>query len=127
MRTIVVGRSGHADAALADSGVAPRHLELTETEDGRWYAVAVALDPAGAPLVLKKTAAGEDGRWAPLRQDFVAAEDRLRLGAQAEWTVAGLIALAAANAEGADGRRGDLQSGRVERDPETGEIVRRAE
>jgi len=126
MRTIVVGRSPHADATLADAGVALRHLELTEIEDGRWYAVdAAGPDADDAPQTLLRAAGAE--RWTPLRQNFVAPEDLLRLGPHAEWTVAALIAKAAARAEGVDGRRGNLQTGRVERDPATGEIVRRAE
>lgn len=126
MRTFVIGRSAHADAPLAEPGVARRHLELTESDDGRWYAV----DAAGPDRVGEAQTWRWDepaGAWAPLRQDFVATDDRLRLGVSAEWRVSALIATAERRrAAEADGRE-DGRTGRVERDPATGEIVRRAE
>jgi hypothetical protein len=75
---------------------------------------------------------GGDGAWAPLRQAFVAADEPLRLG-EHECTAAGLAAAARPDrddaargpAPGVGGGERPRPRGRVERDPVTGEIVRR--
>lgn len=138
MRTFVIGRSTYADIVLADETVAPRHAELVLSEDGRAFLTDCAM-PGGT----WRRANGEPGPtgWVPLRQDFVAAETSLRLGAY-QCTGADLIRLAQARAdsptanghgEGGNGRDGGTEQadddrpagGRVERDPDTGEIIRK--
>ena len=135
MRTLVIGRSPFADVVIAEASVAPHHAELTVTDDGRLYMVDCAA-AAGAWRQRAPRMDGED-RWEPLRQDFVAADEPLRLG-DYRCTAAGLLrsardaparsgatpAMAAAEASPADGGRQPLR-GRVERDARTGEIVRR--
>ncbi len=115
--------------------MAPHHAELTVTDDGRLYMVDCAA-AAGAWRQRAPRMDGED-RWQPLRQDFVAADEPLRLG-DYRCTATSLLrsardaparsgatpAMAAAEASPADGGRQPLR-GRVERDARTGEIVRR--
>lgn len=135
MRTLVLGRSPFADVVIAEGSLAPHHAELTITDDGRLYLV----DCAAKGGTWRQSAARGDGQdhWLPLRQDFVAADEPLRLG-DYRCTAAGLLraargapprpggtaAMAAAEASLADGGRQPLR-GRVERDALTGEIVRR--
>lgn len=135
MRTLVLGRSPFADVVVAEASVAPHHAELTMTDDGRLYLI----DCASKAGTWRQGAARSDGQdhWLPLRQDFVAADEPLRLG-DYRCTAAGLLrvardaparpggtaAMAAAEAQPGDGGRQPLR-GRVERDALTGEIVRR--
>lgn len=135
MRTLVLGRSPFADVIIAEASVAPHHAEITVTDDGRLYLVDCAA-AAGTWRQATARPAGEP-RWLPLRQDFVAADEPLRLG-DYSCTAASLLraardaparpgatpAMAAAEASPADGGRQPLR-GRVERDALTGEIVRR--
>jgi hypothetical protein len=135
VRTLVLGRSPFADVVVAEASVAPHHAELTITDDGRLYLV----DCASKAGTWRQGAARGDGQdhWLALRQDFVAADEPLRLG-DYRCTAAGLLrvardaparagetaAMAAAQAQPGDGGRQPLR-GRVERDALTGEIVRR--
>lgn len=135
MRTLVLGRSPFADVVIAEASVAPHHAEITVTDDGRLYLVDCAA-AAGTWRQATARPAGEP-RWLPLRQDFVAADEPLRLG-DYRCTAASLLraardapartgatpAMAPAEASPADGGRQPLR-GRVERDALTGEIVRR--
>lgn len=135
MRTLVLGRSPFADVVVAEASVAPHHAELTVTDDGRLYLV----DCAAKAGTWRQGAARTDGQdhWLPLRQDFVAGDEPLRLGdyrctaaqllraaRDAPGRPGGTAAMAAAEASPAEGGRQPLR-GRVERDALTGEIVRR--
>ncbi len=132
LRTLVIGRSPFADVVIAHASVAPHHAELVVTDDGRLYLTDCATEGgtwrhAESP----DDAAGE--RWLRVRQSFVRASEALRLG-EHRCTVAELVR--AAQASGAGGTRSGMHGerfeayrrrlrGRVERDPVTGEIVRR--
>ena len=118
-RSFVIGRSPYADVVLAAPGVARRHAELVATGDGRYH-----LTDCGSEGGTWRQA-GETGAWEPVRQAFVALDEPLRLGDRLA-------------ADGGAGRGGGGKGrwrhdgvaeapepvrGRVERDPETGEIV----
>lgn len=118
---------------IADASVAPHHAELVVTEDGRLHLT----DCASASGTWREVAPkeGEAGAgWQAVRQAFVRPEEALRLGDH-RCTARELLREATARAggtasgqelpgEGGGGRAARLR-GRLERDPRTGEIVRR--
>lgn len=125
MRTLVIGRSPFADVVVADATVAPHHAELVLTGDERLH-----LTDCGTETGTWHE--GPDGDWQPVRQAFVGRTERLRLG-DFRCTAADLLRLAGERAQGGDidpdrfQERGSAQRlrGRLQRDPLTGEIVRR--
>ncbi|NNG02862.1 MAG: FHA domain-containing protein [Inquilinus sp.] len=131
-RSYVVGRSPYADVVLADGSVARRHAEIVVTGDGRLY-----LTDCGSEAGTWRLAEGSDDRWERVRQDFIGAEEPLRVG-EFRCTAATLLGDRldrSTEAQGGGrwrheglggGRRGggaEPPRGRVERDPETGEII----
>ena len=143
MRTYVIGRSPHADIVLADPTVARRHAELLSTDDGRLFLTDCASDSgswrqASHPPGKLPDAGAETGNseWLPLRQTFINANEPLRLG-DFHCNAAQLLQLANdtpdnGNARprnqdsfGARNQPGAMPRGSVERDPRTGEIIRR--
>jgi hypothetical protein len=135
MKTYVVGRSSYADIVLADASVARRHAELVVTRGGRHHLTDCA---SGAGTWRRRDADGGRMAWEPIRQSLVAPEESLRLGdytcrladllrqIEAEHGSAG----GAASGRWRPGLQGGGQDrerlrGRVERDPVTGEIVRK--
>jgi len=134
VKTLVIGRSPFADIVIADPTLAPHHAELVLTGDGRLYLTDCA-SPGGS----RRGRTGADGStvWEPIRQDFVEPDEALRLG-QHLCTAAALIKAARGDGadagvaasggsdrgEGGEGPRRGLR-GRLERDPQTGEVVRR--
>lgn len=126
MRTLLIGRSHAADIVIAEAGVAARHAELVLTDDGRHHLTDCA---SGAGTWRRPAATGAEGAWRPLRQGFVRLDDDVRFGGH-RCTVADLLATAgaAAPSEGGEAPGQDHHHrprGPVERDPVTGEIVRR--
>ena len=132
-RSFVIGRSPYADVVLADTGVARRHAELVATADGRFHQT----DCASETGTWRRADGSEKGAWKSVRQAFVAADEPLRLGDH-HCTIQSLLGdrLAPAEATGRGGVSGqgrwryegmgeaaEPPRGRVERDPETGEIV----
>ena len=130
-RSFVIGRSPYADVVLADTAVARRHAEIVVTADGRFHLT----DCASETGTWRR--AGQDGPWQAVRQAFVAVDEPLRLGDH-HCTIQSLIGdqLAPGGAPGRGGGAGkgrwrhegmgeavEPPRGRVERDPETGEIV----
>lgn len=133
MRTFTIGCSQYADIVIADESVERRHAEIVQTSDGRLHLT----DCVGATHRL-----GSDGSWDALRQAFVDPADRVRLG-RYEVTIEELVrpiapptgatdAQAAGNGDvttgDGGGGRGPARpgpDGPVERDPETGEIIRK--
>lgn len=124
----MLGRSPYADVVIADLSVEPHHAELVVTDDGRLHLTD------GATETGTWTQDGGADRWVRIRQTFVRPEQRLRLGDYA-CTAADLL-----RATGLQASRGIVPGiqelgprpsaptrlqGRVERDPVTGEIVRR--
>ncbi len=126
-RSFVIGRSPYADVVLADTSVARRHAEVVTTGDGRFHLTDCAA-PTGT---WRRANGGEDGKWEQIRQAFVAVDEPLRLGDHA-CTIQSLLGDRLDTEEGAGKGRwrhegmpeaADPPRGRVERDPETGEIV----
>lgn len=113
---------------IADASVAPHHAEIVITDDGRHYLTDCATESG-----TWRQGGGEADRWHPVRQAFVDPGEPLRLGDHA-CSAAELLRRAGqasgAEAPGAtsgDGRGAPSQRvrGLVERDPATGEIIRR--
>jgi hypothetical protein len=131
LRTLVIGRSPFADVVLADDSIAPHHAEIVVTATGRYH-----LTDCASPTGTWRSVPSADGgdRWQPVRQAFVRGDEPLRLGdyvctAEALVRAAGFGNRRPAGVSGeagavASGRRPPLH-GRLERDPATGEIVRR--
>lgn len=133
MKTLVVGRSPFADVVIADSSVAPHHAEIVVTDDDRLY-----LTDCGTSSGTWRQSGSQEGAtagsWSPVRQEFIGADEPLRLG-DYQCTAAELMhttrARAPSDAQGgqpawdrSENHRQRLR-GRLERDPATGEIVRR--
>jgi hypothetical protein len=127
MRTFVVGRSQFADISIADATVARRHLEIVLTDDGRLYITDCATESGSWRWV-----PGADSRmgWQGIRQAFVDPAQRIRLGAY-ECTPRDLLRDVSSAAMG-DGpgpatprAARESAAGPVERDPMTGEIIRK--
>jgi len=122
----MIGRSHAADIVIAEASVAARHAELVVTVDGRHHLTDCA---SGSGTWRRPAQASVSGRWRPVRQGFVRLDDELRLGEHC-CTVGDLIA-AAGGAIAPDGGEPRAEAeqhrprGPVERDPVTGEIVRR--
>ena len=71
-KTYSVGRGSDVDIQLSDQSVSRYHLELTKTNDGRYYLID-ANSSAGTQIQ-------RAGNWEPIRQGFVDANDYLLLG-----------------------------------------------
>jgi predicted component of type VI protein secretion system len=131
MRTFVIGRSPDADIVLADASVGRQHAELVITGDGRFHLT----DCGGGDGTWRAVAvrAGQEV-WERTRQSFVAAGQPLRFGS-IRVTVQELLArrepsprehgMAGPAGGGGAGATDPGLRGPVERDPRTGEIVRR--
>lgn len=133
MRTLVIGRSPFADVIIADASVAPHHAELVVLDDGRLHLTDCATETGTWRYAGR--GGGAEGRWEPVRQAFIGEDDALRIGEHAS-TARELIDNArespSADDEGRSGRQREYAEsqrrrlrGRVERDPVTGEIIRR--
>lgn len=134
MRSFVIGRSQFADLRLPDASIAAQHAEVVVTEDGRAHVTDTG-SRGGTWRRVRDEVGGDT--WVPIRQSFVAADEVLRFGDHAV-TVGELLRELlpkvrrdggggrGAGPSGGDGsaRPGPLK-GPVERDPVTGEIVRR--
>lgn len=132
MKTYIIGRSQFADIVLADASVARRHAELVVTDDRRCHLTDCA---SGNGTWIAAAEAGGEPRWVPVRQAFVGREQKLRLGDHVIG-VDDLLRRAESTPTGEEGgrwrRHGPLADaakdwvrGRVERDPLSGEIVRK--
>ena len=129
MRTLVIGRSPHVDVVVVDDTVAKRHAEVVVTEDGGLYLTDCATRTGTWRLA---GARGSDEVWEKVRQRFVGRDEPLRLGSY-RCTLGELIGEALAKrppgdqGDGGDHRHGGAEHprGPVERDPRTGEIVRK--
>jgi len=127
--TLTIGRSAYADIIIADASIAPNHAELVVTDDGRYF-----LTDCGSTGGSWREQAGMKGVLEPVRQAFVKPDEPLRLGEYA-CTASGLTeanqvpSMAVANVkpqgEAAASRLSEIARGRIERNPVTGEIVRR--
>lgn len=132
-RNFVIGRSAYADVVLPETSVARRHAEVVVTADGRYHLTDCA-SPGGT---WRRTDDGKEDKWERIRQAFVVITEPLRLGDH-DCTILSLLGDRLAPEEGNAGGNGagkgrcrheglpesaEPPRGRVERDPETGEIV----
>ena len=125
MRTLVIGRSPFADVVVADASVAPHHAELVLTAADRLH-----LTDCGTGTGTWRQ--GPGGDWQAVRQAFVDRTEGLRLG-DFPCTAAELLHIAGERAQARDvdpdrsreGGSAQRLRGRLQRDPLTGEIVRR--
>jgi predicted component of type VI protein secretion system len=132
MKLFLVGRSAHADVVIADETVSPYHAEIVVSDGGRCFVT----DRNSTKGTFHRVSAEQP--WAPLRQGFVGRSEQLRLGDYV-CKIGDLLASVAQTAlpnetsapgptrgsgAAAAGSKG-LAPGAVERDPITGEIVRR--
>jgi arylamine N-acetyltransferase len=133
LKTLVIGRSPFADVVIADTSVAPHHAEIVVTDDDRLYLTDCGTN-TGTWRKRGSQEGANAGSWSPVRQDFIDADEPLRLGDH-QCTAAELMhtvrAGAPSDAQGtqpawdrSEGHRQRLR-GRLERDPATGEIVPR--
>lgn len=138
-RTYVVGRSSFADIVIPDESVAPRHAEVVITGDGRYYLTDCASsEGTWRRIAWQAKSAGQrdiadKAGWELLRQDFVASDEMLRFGNH-ESSLEKLFAAsprqrtATEPAVGVDSDRSGTTTrpqGLVERDPLTGQIIRK--
>jgi len=128
LKTLIVGRSSHADIVVADESVARRHMEVVIAQDGRYFITDCATDGGTWRVV---DMADDKPVWEETRQAFVHPDQALRLGTY-RCTLNGLFAKLGAVIAEEGGGRGDgagkatpRHRGPVARDPRTGEIVRR--
>jgi hypothetical protein len=128
LKTLIVGRSSHADIVVADESVARRHMEVVVTQDGRYFITDCATE-SGTWRVVEMV--GDKPVWEETRQAFVHPDQALRLGTH-HCTLNGLFARLApiTGEEGgllreSAGKSAPRPRGPVARDPRTGEIVRR--
>jgi FHA domain len=125
LRTLVIGRSPFADIVVADASVAPHHAELVLTDDGRLHLT----DCGSAGGTWRQDS---DGGWQSVRQAFMEGTEPVRLG-DFRCTTTDLLRLAGERPAGAtsalerarEGGPAPRLRGRLQRDPRTGEIVRR--
>ncbi|MCP4328364.1 MAG: FHA domain-containing protein [Alphaproteobacteria bacterium] len=131
MKTLIVGRSSHADIVVADGSVARRHMEIVVTRDGRYY-----VTDCGTETGTWRVVGMQDDKevWEETRQSFVHPDQPLRLGSF-QCTLNSLFAklspITVEEGGGSGGYRDEAGKatprprGPVARDPRTGEIVRR--
>ncbi|HEB79787.1 MAG TPA: FHA domain-containing protein [Rhodospirillales bacterium] len=129
MRTYVIGRSQNADIVIAGATVAAHHAELVVCGDKRLHLTDCASD--NGTWRRRPTPNGEE--WEEVRQSFVSMDETLRFG-DYTCTVAALLQDLEGGKDqtgqgGPGAGRANAESqhprGRVERDPSTGEIVRK--
>ena len=93
-QTFTVGRGRGADVRLPDPAVSRLHLEATVTADGRLFVIDAAS--------MSGTFVRRGGEWRRIRQDFIGADETLRMGG-ATITAAELLERGRAATRGADG------------------------
>lgn len=121
MKTYVIGRSRNADVSVVDGSVARRHAELVVTDDGSCHLTDCATETG---TWLRDAASGDAESWRRVRQAFVGPKTEIRLGNHL-CTIGDLLREAGTGVEDAPGNARETGQGAVERDPLTGEIIRR--
>lgn len=135
LRTYLIGRSSFADIVLADESVASRHAELVVTDDGAFYLTDCATERGTWRAAPGKKEHGKEAgvAWQPLRQDFVTRDHLLRFG-NYRCRIDDLLGTASTVSRGKttaavgteiDAEPSARKKGPVERDPITGQIVRK--
>lgn len=146
MKTFTIGRSPKSDVPIDHKSVSRRHAELVATDEGNYY--LTDCKSVNGTFRLRK------GEWERIRQDFVAPDEPLMLGGYRTTArelasrlsprrrTAVIPAAELARIEARELARGrvtgdvpvvverspkdDLPSGSVERDPETGAVIKRS-
>ena len=130
LATYRIGRDKSCEVVLSDRSVSRQHAELVISKSGKFYLTDCKSNNG--------TFVGRGGKWVPVVQDFVEPDEVLLIGRH-QSTAAQLMASArspaqgggrgrhraAASGSGQGGRepRKGLPSGRVRRDPGTGDII----
>lgn len=135
LKTFIIGTSALADIVVDQEGVAPRHAELVVTDSGQFYLTDCASGLGTWRAAEDKRTKGEETAvsWLPVRQEFVGRADLIRLG-RLRCRLGELLDTVSAK-RGGDAHQRDFgeaeadqsrrKKGRVERDPITGQIVRK--
>ena len=106
---------------VADPSVAEFHAEIVVADDGRIF-IGDCGSRTGTRRLVQSNGADS---WVALRQTFVQSGDTLQLG-EHECLVADLLAAVAPEGQAKSPGKGPMRpTGRLSRDPWTGEIVRR--
>ncbi len=143
MRTFIIGRSRYSDIVLIDQSISPRHAELVITDDGRHHLTDCWSDLGLWRIRIDQTTFKEinngslstHGNWQRFRQAFVHPNEPVRIG-NYDCTTTSLLSqiVESVGLDQWDGRwrahaaprdNTALVRGAVERDPVTGEIIRR--
>ena len=128
LATYRIGRAKSCEVVLSDRSVSRHHAELVVSKSGKLYLTDCKSNNG--------TFVGRGGKWVPVVQDFVEPDEVLLIGRH-QSTAAQLMASARSPGQGGgrdpgppsgSGRGGgeprkDLPSGRVRRDPGTGDII----
>ncbi len=118
LATYRIGRDKNCEVVLSDRSVSRQHAELVVAKSGKYYLTDCKSNNG--------TFVGRGGKWVPVIQDFVEPDEVLLIGRH-QSTAAQLMASARSPASGSGQGGGEprkgLPSGRVRRDPGTGDIV----
>ena len=113
-----IGRSSAADIQIGDSSVSRIHAELLVTGNDAYYLTDCG--SGGGSFI------AHDGKWTPIQQQFIGATDDILLG-RYQTTAQQLVSMLKDHQyNSAEQKRspvGDLPSGPVRRNIETGEII----
>ena len=122
-RTYLVGRANSSipcdiNISAQESSVSRKHMELTVTDDGRYYVVHI--HPRNTTKVFR------EGQWISLTQDFVDLDAPLRLGGF-ETSVNQLLGSVSSNENITPEKSQSGSSGDYVWDEEAGTVVRRSD
>ena len=127
LSTYLIGRSQKADIVIGDITVSRLHAELVRGRDRRWF------------LTDRSSTGGSyiwyEGKWKPVRQEFVRSGDRLKFGAfecSLDDLLHQLSHTGESKSESQGGETGtgtpildDRPQGPVRRSPTTGDVIAR--
>ena len=120
MKTWTLGRDKDSDLVIDGATVSRKHAELTITRDGKYYLID-CMSTSGTFVAGKK-------QWEQISQSFVDITDTLLLGRQ-QMSMSEIVnsietgnSIDVVNAKEVE--EDNLPSGKVRRDPETGEPVK---
>ncbi len=130
LATYRIGRDKNCEVVLSDRSVSRQHAELVVSKSGKFYLTDCKSHNG--------TFVGRGGKWVPVVQDFVEPDEVLLIGRH-QSTAAQLMASARSpgqgggrgrhpgptggSGQGGSERKKGLPSGRVRRDPGTGDII----
>lgn len=132
LATYRIGRDQSNDVVIDDNSVSRLHAELVLSKSGKMYLSDCKSNNG--------TFVGRDGQWVPIIQNFIEPAEVILLGRH-QTTGSQLMAMAQASARARAGKsappsqskrshaeeqrqKNDLPSGKVRRDPGTGDIIK---